>query len=136
MVTGEFILTFEDPFWIGLFLRCDETGCYAARHIFGAEPTYPEVRNFLLHGYDSLSFLSISSIEMENLILREGRQSRRQVRKGSQDKGIPRSLNMYKTALQGKRKAQKAESTKRSQDRKKDLYLLKCEKRRQKKKGR
>ena len=63
MVTGEFLLYFENPFWVGLFLRSDESGAFAARHIFNGEPSYPEIQEFLLYEYESLVFLKISDSE-------------------------------------------------------------------------
>ncbi len=47
---------FEDPFWIGIFERTDESGYAVARTVFGAEPTTPEIYDFVRERFTSLEF--------------------------------------------------------------------------------
>ncbi len=134
MVTGEFVLYFDSPFWVGLFMRCDDSGSYVARHVFGSEPSYPEVQNFLKNDYDSLVFLKISNSEMDEMILKQNRLSHRQVRKSRSE--IPKSLQIYKDTLTADKNVRRSVSRKESRERAEELYLLKREKAKLKKKGR
>lgn len=46
----------EKGLWVGLFERTDKEGYAVARHIFGAEPTDPEIHLFVLENYQELNF--------------------------------------------------------------------------------
>lgn len=47
---------FESPFYVGLFERQEGTRLSAARVVFGAEPTGPELLSWLQEHYASLTF--------------------------------------------------------------------------------
>jgi hypothetical protein len=47
---------FEKRFWVGLFEREDKAGYAVAKHIFGAEPSDPEIYEFVLKNYRELRF--------------------------------------------------------------------------------
>jgi Protein of unknown function (DUF2992) len=42
---------FDDPFWVGVFERLDGGRLSAARVVFGAEPTTPEILAFVRSAY-------------------------------------------------------------------------------------
>jgi hypothetical protein len=46
-----FTVYFEDPFWVGVLESEDERAFVVARHVFGAEPSNAELRDFLLYGF-------------------------------------------------------------------------------------
>ena len=50
------IIFFENPFWVGIFERNDEEECSVSRFVFGVEPTDPELIQFVLHQYHTLTF--------------------------------------------------------------------------------
>ena len=55
MCSTTFTVYFDDPFWVGVLEVCDTDGVRAARHVFGAEPTGPELHAFALsRDYDRL----------------------------------------------------------------------------------
>lgn len=54
--TTSFIF-FDGRFWIALIERRRDGRLSIARHVFGAEPTNPELRHFYLHRLDRLPFL-------------------------------------------------------------------------------
>lgn len=56
---------FEKKFWVGTFERTDKEGYALARHIFGAEPTDPEIYAFVLNHYDALNFGDAKEINLE-----------------------------------------------------------------------
>lgn len=45
---------FEDPFWVGVVERQEDDTLHAARHIFGSEPSPPQVLEFVLYQLGSL----------------------------------------------------------------------------------
>jgi hypothetical protein len=47
---------FDKRYWIGTFERTDKQGYAIARHIFGSEPTDPQVYEFVLAHYQELKF--------------------------------------------------------------------------------
>lgn len=49
-------ICFEDPFWVGIVETQNEDAYNVARHIFGAEPTTPEVEEFILSNWQTLKF--------------------------------------------------------------------------------
>jgi hypothetical protein len=56
MMDGQCTIFFEDPFWVGVFERGDESGYAAAKWVFGAEPGESELCEFFLHSYNLLNF--------------------------------------------------------------------------------
>ncbi len=53
---GKLTVIFESPFWVGIFERMDPDTYQAARFVFGAEPTDPELLEFALTVFSSLRF--------------------------------------------------------------------------------
>ena len=54
---------FEEPFWIGL-VECEDGGSYSvAKHVFGAEPTTPEVFDFIRDHWNDLRFTHEVQVE-------------------------------------------------------------------------
>ncbi len=51
-----FTVLYEDPYWVGLCEREDEAGYAVARMVFGAEPTPPEVEEFIKRRYHELKW--------------------------------------------------------------------------------
>lgn len=60
---------FESPFWVGIFERIEGTKYQAARFVFGAEPTEPQLIHFALTGFQSLQFTR--PVEADNTQTRE-----------------------------------------------------------------
>jgi hypothetical protein len=52
---------FDDPFWVGVVEVADEAGLSVARHVFGAEPTDPELAEFVHREYTALLCRATSS---------------------------------------------------------------------------
>ena len=60
-VSGTFTLSFENPFWIGVFeIECGKN-YEVARVIFGVEPTDAQLYEFILKNFFSLSFRKSTS---------------------------------------------------------------------------
>lgn len=56
MTTIKATIFFEKRYWVGTFERTDKEGYAVARHIFGGEPSDPEIYEFVLHHYHELKF--------------------------------------------------------------------------------
>ncbi|WP_160045323.1 YjdF family protein [Paenibacillus sp. USDA918EY] len=46
---------FEEPYWVGIVETEKDGKLFAGRHIFGAEPSLPEVWQFVLHRLPALA---------------------------------------------------------------------------------
>ncbi|UNS99099.1 YjdF family protein [Streptomyces tubbatahanensis] len=56
-----FTVFFEDPFWVGVLEVTEPDGVRAARHVFGAEPTNPELLDFAVRDFGGLLEQALSS---------------------------------------------------------------------------
>ena len=56
---------FEKRFWVGVFERTDKEGYAVARHIFGAEPSDPEIYEFVLNHFVELKFGELKQLELK-----------------------------------------------------------------------
>lgn len=45
---------FDDPWWVGVFEVADGDALRVARHVFGGEPSGPELLHFVLHHFINL----------------------------------------------------------------------------------
>ncbi|KPL70743.1 hypothetical protein ADM99_15400 [Leptolinea tardivitalis] len=53
---GKLTVYFDPPYWVGIFEKT-ENGLYqTAKHVFGAEPSEPELLKFVLEKYPSVAF--------------------------------------------------------------------------------
>jgi hypothetical protein len=53
---GKLTVFFDPPYWVGIFEKIENDQIQAARFVFGAEPTDPQLLNFALKEYSSLKF--------------------------------------------------------------------------------
>ncbi|MDA2809554.1 YjdF family protein [Nocardiopsis sp. RSe5-2] len=51
---ARFTVYFEHPFWVGVLELDDADGVRAARHVFGSEPTGPELMEFVRRDFLAL----------------------------------------------------------------------------------
>jgi hypothetical protein len=64
--SATFTVYFEDPFWVGVVELDQDGAVYASRHVFGAEPTNPELLAFVLGGcYDRLARRALAGAPVE-----------------------------------------------------------------------
>lgn len=130
-------ICFEDPFWIGLVETEDEGSYHVARHVFGPEPTQPEVEKFIAERWRDLRFTAELQVEkrggskinpkrMRRIIEREIAANARRGTKAQQ--AIAEDYEAKKLDRKAETKAQK-------QAREKAAYEQKCAKRKQKHRG-
>ena len=53
---AKFTIFFDDPFWVGVFERLDESGYSVARVVFGSEPPDGDVYQLILKRYTDFVF--------------------------------------------------------------------------------
>ena len=53
---GKLTVFFDPPYWVGIFEKIENDQIQAARFVFGAEPTDPQLLDFVLKKYPSLQF--------------------------------------------------------------------------------
>ena len=58
---SRFTVLFQPPFWVGIAERWTQEGYQAARVVFGAEPTEPQVYQWVLAAWHRLSFTSVEA---------------------------------------------------------------------------
>lgn len=56
MMENSLIVFFDPPFWVGIFEQSDADTYRVARHVFGAEPTEPQLLELARHGFKDLIF--------------------------------------------------------------------------------
>jgi len=60
MVHVSFTICFEDPYWIGLIEECSDAKTRIGKMVFGAEPSNPEITNFVRHEMNSIPLHEVS----------------------------------------------------------------------------
>ena len=50
---------FDGQFWRALIERCEDGKTYAGRHVFGAEPSNPEILSWMVHGFVNVPLLPV-----------------------------------------------------------------------------
>ncbi|MDE6456907.1 MAG: YjdF family protein [Dysosmobacter sp.] len=138
METGYAKLTvrFEDPFWVLLYERGGGGTYEACRLPFGAEPGDQEVYAFLLENWRHLNFSPPAAAEepAERKVnpKRARREARRAVRPAAMGTKAQRALALQRQEGKAARKRQSRAEREAEEERK---FVLRQEKRRQKRKG-
>ncbi|WP_380783968.1 YjdF family protein [Slackia equolifaciens] len=129
---------FEDPFWVGI-IEVESEGDYrVARHVFGAEPTTPEVLRFVCDKWRELRFTDGIQIQVEQAKRVNPKRLRRMIEK--EIRSSARRGTKAQQALAEQREAAKgkgeAVSRARREERRRERFAKKTEKRKRKHRGR
>ena len=129
----------DKRFWVGTFERTDKEGYAVARHIFGAEPSDPEVHEFVLHHYHELKFGEAKEITTQIQRMNPKRVQREVRREIARMKEMlkPSTLaqDYMREEMEKKKKEKKSVSSAEKQARKDQQFFLKQEKRKEKHRG-
>ncbi|MBO4867096.1 MAG: YjdF family protein [Ruminococcus sp.] len=133
---GKLTVYFDDPFWVGVFERCDGGKLSVCRVTFGAEPTDCEVYGFALRHWDGLTFSK--AIEAEKRKTADNPKRRqRNARKQMAQKGIgTKSQQALQKQLEENKLERKVRTREEKQAEAKRLFELKQQKKKEKHKGR
>lgn len=140
MSTIKATIFFEKKYWVGTFERLDKEGYAIARHIFGGEPSDPEVYEFVLAHYHELQFgEAIKEIDVQihrvnpKRVQREVRREMERVK----EEGRPSTFaqDYMREELEKHKKERKQASSAEKRDRQEKQFALKQEKKKQKQRG-
>ena len=139
MATVKATIFFEKRFWVGTFERTDKEGYAIARHIFGGEPSDPEIHEFVLNHYHELKFGEAKEINIQIQRMnpkRLQREVRREMAK-MKETASPSTLaqDYMREEIEKKKKEKKSLSSAEKQARKEGQFTLKQEKRKEKHRG-
>jgi hypothetical protein len=130
---------FDRRYWVGTFERVDKEGYSVARHIFGKEPTDPEVYEFVLAHYQELKFGEPREFTLEikrmnpKRVQREVRREMQRVKET--EKPSTFAQDYMREELEKKKLQKKKESSAEKQARKDEQFSLKQQKRKEKHRG-
>ena len=131
MGMSKLTVRFEDPFWVGIIEVEDGEGYRVARHVFGAEPTTPEVLRFVCDRWRDIQIQTeqakrINPKRLRRMIEREIQSSARRGTKAQQ------ALAEQREAA---KEASEARSRARREDQRRERFAKRTEKRKQKHRG-
>ncbi|MEI8366361.1 MAG: YjdF family protein [Parachlamydiaceae bacterium] len=139
MATLKATIFFEKRFWVGVFERTDKEGYAVARHIFGAEPSDPEVYEFVLHHFQELKFGEAKSFDLQIQRMnpkRAQREVRREMEKMKEStKPSTFAQDYMREETEKKKLERKSLSSAAKEARKEEQFSLKQQKRKEKQKG-
>lgn len=139
MSTIKATLFYKGPYWVGTFERTDKEGYAVARHIFGAEPSDPEVYEFVLHNYCLLKFGEPKEFELQIHRMNPKRAQREAKREMERLKETAKpstlSQDYMREELEKTKKERKNRTSEEKQRRKEEQYNMKQSKKKEKQKG-
>lgn len=133
-------ILFEKKFWVGVFERTDKEGYAVAKHIFGAEPSDPEIYEFVLSCYQELKFGEAKEINIQIHRMnpkRVQREVRREMER-MKEMAMPSSFaqDAMREEIEKNKKERRSLSSSQKQERKEEQFALKQVKRKEKHRGR
>ncbi len=139
MATIKATLFFENRFWVGTFERTDKEGYAVARHIFGREPSDPEIHEFVLKSYHELKFGEAKEINIQIQRMNPKRAQREVRREMARMKEMTQpstqAQDYMREEIEMKKKDKKSISSAEKQVRKDNQFALRQEKRKEKHRG-
>ena len=106
-VSGKLTVFFEEPFWVGVFVRVLEGKLSVCKVTFGAEPKDYEIYDFILKKYYQLRFSPAVATDVKETG-RNPKRVQREVRKQIQNTGIgtksQQALKLQQEQLKTERK--------------------------------
>ncbi len=140
MATIKATVFFDKRFWVGTFERTDKEGYAVARHIFGGEPSDPEIYDFVLNNYQELNFGEARNIDVQ-IQRKNPKRVQKEVRREMQkikDTTRPSTLaqDYMREELEKKKKERKKITSAQKQARLDEQFAIRQDKKKQKKRGR
>ncbi|NBI66793.1 DUF2992 family protein [Pseudoflavonifractor sp. 60] len=130
-------LLFQEPFWVGIAERWDETGYSAARVVFGAQPTEPQLYEWLEKEWHRLKFSPAQEGERLAVQRKNPKRERRENRAATRPSGVStkaqQALSLQREQEGQARKIKSRQAKLEEAERK---FLLRQQKKRDKKRGR
>lgn len=130
---------FEKRLWVATFERTDKEGYAVARHIFGKEPTDPEVYEFVLNHYEELRFGPLKEFHLEikrmnpKRVQREVRREMEKIKETTRPSTF--AQDYMREELEKKKQEKKSRTSAQKLARKEEQFTLKQQKKKEKHRG-
>ena len=133
---GMLTVYFEDPFWVGVFERDDETGYCVSRVVFGPEPTNAELCEYIKREYINLDFGKKIEDQIKIVRKKNFKRMQREVRKEIYEEGIgTKAQQALKLQMELNGKERQINSREEQREEEALKFKLKQEKKKEKHRG-
>lgn len=136
MILGKFTVYFEDQFWVGVAEISDGKKSRYAKIVFGNEPSGAEIYEFTKNNYSGLSF---KELDNEDELLLKKINPKRMIKlskKEQEENGISTKSQLAIKKVQESKKNETKEKSKLEKEQEKEIkFLIRQDKKKQKKKG-
>jgi len=134
---GKLTVYFEDPFWVGVFEREDETGYCVSRVVFGSEPTDAELYEYVQREYSHLEFSQPVKDQIRIVQRKNFKRMQREARREVYEVGIgTKAQQAMKQQIESNKKEHQVKSREQQEQEKLLRFRLKQEKKKEKHRGR
>ena len=134
---SSFTVLFQPPFWVGIAERWEDAGYSAARVVFGPEPTDAQLCQWLEKEWHRLRFSPAVEGERPAAERKNPKREQREAREATRARG---ASTRAQEALSRQREQEglirKREAKSRRERERQEKYLLRQQKKREKKRGR
>lgn len=137
MSISKLTVRFEDPFWVGI-IEVEDGGSYrVARHVFGAEPTTPEILRFVCDKWRELRFTDDIQIQVEQTKRINPKRLRRMIEREMRSSACRGTKAQQALAEQREaaKEASEALSRIRRKEQRRERFAKRTEKRKRKHRG-
>jgi len=140
MISIKATIFYDKRYWVGSFERTDKAGYAIARHIFGGEPADSEVFEFVLHHYHELKFGDLKRFNLEikrmnpKRVQREVRREMERIKKTARPSTL--AQDYMREEMEKKKLLRKQSGAAEKLARKERQFLLRQEKKKEKRRGR
>jgi hypothetical protein len=139
MIHIQATIFFDKRFWVGTFERTDKKGFAMAKHIFGSEPSDPEIYAFVLDHFAELKFGEPKPFELEIKRMNPKRVQREVRREMQKMKETVRPSSLAQDYMREEIEKHKKEKRKMGREekeaRKERQFSIKQQKRKEKRRG-
>ena len=133
---GKLTVYFEDPFWVGVFERDDETGYCVSRVVFGPEPTNAELYEYVKREYVNLDFGRKIEDQVRIVRKKNFKRMQREVRKEIYEEGVgTKAQQAMKLQMELNGKERQVVSREKQREEEALKFKLKQEKKKEKHRG-
>lgn len=137
-INASFSILFETPYWIGIFERNDDEGYSVSKFVFGKEPTGPEVYNFITRYYPNRLSYSKPNKDIAKITRKKVNPKKRQreAAKAMENRGVStKAQEALKLQYEENKQERKTLSKLKKEKIEREKFILKQEKKKQKKRG-
>ena len=134
---SSFTVLFQEPFWVGIAERWDEGDYSAARVVFGPEPTGAQLYQWLLREWHRLDFSPAAEGERPVTQRKNPKRALREAREATRVQGMStKAQEALSRQREQEGKVRQAQSRRARQEEAERKYVLRQQKKREKKRGR